>query len=77
MALDRSKKTTKIVVVTHEMANEIQDFRFNRRFKTDSSALRTILRAGLDTLNRQGEGDGGPASLDAETDSETEVKLAA
>jgi Arc/MetJ-type ribon-helix-helix transcriptional regulator len=44
----------KILLSSHEMAREIEDFRFAGRFKSETEALRALVRAGLDRT-RMGE----------------------
>jgi hypothetical protein len=38
----------KIVIASPDFAREIEDFRFRGRFKTETEALRALIRVGLD-----------------------------
>ena len=50
MSTDRPRYT---VSVDHEMFQQIEDFRFSRRFQTRSEATVELIRLGLAALERE------------------------
>ncbi len=40
-------KPRKIITLTPELASRVDDYRFERRFKTETEALVTLIEAGL------------------------------
>ncbi len=50
MATDRPRYT---VSVDHELFQQIEDFRFSRRFQTRSEATVELIRLGLAALERE------------------------
>ena len=59
MSTDRPRYT---VSVDHEMFQQIEDFRFSRRFQTRSEATAELIRLGLASLEQEAsekkEGEG-------------------
>lgn len=48
----KSDKVRKLVTLSDELWAEIEDFRFANRVKTESDALRELLRRGLDAKGK-------------------------
>lgn len=55
MATQRPRYT---VSVDHEMFQQIEDFRFERRFQTRSEATVELIRLGLEALKREQDAQG-------------------
>ena len=47
MAMNSDTTTRKVVTMPKEMAQAIDDFRFEHRIKTESEAMRKLIEAGL------------------------------
>lgn len=50
MAVDTEQNTRKLVTLPHDLVRAVEDYRFANRIKTESEALRLLIRAGLDAL---------------------------
>ena len=50
-----TKKPRYMISVTNEMFEQIEDFRFIKRFQTRSEATTELLRLGIEVLKKQQE----------------------
>lgn len=48
-----TKKPRYMISVDDEMFNQIEDFRFEKRFQTRSAATAELIRLGLESLNKE------------------------
>jgi Arc/MetJ-type ribon-helix-helix transcriptional regulator len=48
MAVNPETTVRKLVSLPREFVQEIEDYRFAKRIKTESAAIRALIRAGLD-----------------------------
>ena len=49
MAVNPNKYVRKIVSIPRDLWEQIEDYRFKHRFKTESEAMRTLLAKGLES----------------------------
>lgn len=49
MAINREKNTQKLISMPKELVQEIENYRFENRIKTESEAVRQLIRLGLET----------------------------
>lgn len=47
----KDDKVRKLVTLENDLWKEVEDFRFSARIKTESEAIRRLIRQGLLTLN--------------------------
>ena len=64
MATDRPRYT---VSVDNELFQQIEDFRFERRFQTRSEATVELIRLGLESLKKEQQTPGTPVKTGART----------
>jgi metal-responsive CopG/Arc/MetJ family transcriptional regulator len=52
MAVNPKTTTRKLVSLPHAMVRAVEDFRFQRRIKTESEAIRRLIELGLNSVRR-------------------------
>lgn len=52
--------TRKMIALDKATSDEVDDYRFGSRIKTETEALQRIIRAGLDALRAKGASDAAP-----------------
>jgi metal-responsive CopG/Arc/MetJ family transcriptional regulator len=50
MTVNPDYHTRKLVTLPHELLRAVEDYRFDNRIKTESEALRALIRIGLATV---------------------------
>lgn len=52
MAINREKNTQKLISMPKELVQEIENYRFENRIKTESEAIRQLIKVGLDAFKK-------------------------
>lgn len=49
MAVDKNKNKQVLVTIPNEMLEEIEDFRFAKKYNNRNEAIRALIQSGIDT----------------------------